>query len=163
MFELTRLNLPAASSLVDSGDAASGVIEFLEFKLAGEAFAFALPRILEIQTSPRVTPVPRAPSDVLGIFSVRGRLLTLICLRRRLGLPPHTSIPKDSRVLLTQTSDGEVIGLLVDSVVSVVRLGSEEIEPTQSVFGSEASEHTLGIARGQNGPVVLLDMEKVAP
>ena len=93
--------------------------EFLVFSLSGDVYGVELTRIREILSPPPLTPVPRAPRDVLGICSVRGLLVTVIDLRRRLGLeePART---RRARVLLTVTSSGEVIGLFVDEVRQVL-------------------------------------------
>ncbi|HEX4337531.1 MAG TPA: chemotaxis protein CheW [Polyangiaceae bacterium] len=135
----------------------SGLREFLSFRLGNDAYAVELARIREIVSSPPVTEVPRSPSDIVGICSVRGLLVTVVDLRQRLGLPeaPATRL---SRILLTNTDSGEVVGLLVDEVRHVIRLSSAEIEVTGSVLGADLSDHVLGVGRPDGDFVVLLDL-----
>jgi purine-binding chemotaxis protein CheW len=118
--------------------------EFLAFELGGENYALPLSSIREILKPPPVTGVPRASRDVIGIISVRGRITTVIDLRRRLNLA-EAKQSKASRILLVDRED-EIIGVLVDGVHQVYRLDPEEVEYS-SVMGSDASDHFMGIGR----------------
>jgi purine-binding chemotaxis protein CheW len=140
-----------------AGSQPTALREFLSFRLGGDAYAVELARIREIVSSPPVTEVPRSPSEIVGICSVRGLLVTVVDLRQRLGLEatPPTRL---SRILLANTDSGEVVGLLVDEVRHVVRLSSTEIEVTGSVLGADLSDHVVGVGRPEGDFVVLLDL-----
>lgn len=140
-----------------SGVLSRGLREFLLFGLAGEAFAVELGRVREIVSPPTLTKVPRAPSEVLGVCSVRGLLVTVIDLRRRMRLPAQPA-SRSSRILLTTTARSEVVGLFVDDVRYVVRLDGSEIEAAQAVLGADVPDHVLGIGRTQGQVIVLLDL-----
>jgi purine-binding chemotaxis protein CheW len=120
------------------------VREFLAFAMATESYALPLGAIREILKPPPITEVPRAPRDVLGIISVRGRITTVVDLRRRLRLPEGTP-DKHTRVLLVD-SGTEIMGLLVDRVMQVYRLAEDEVELAAVVAG-DMSEYFLGIGR----------------
>jgi chemotaxis signal transduction protein len=137
-----------------------GVREFLVITLAGESYGIELRRVREILSPPTFTLVPRAPSDVIGICSVRGMLVTVFDLRKRLNLElrPTTRL---SRVLLTESSRGEAVGLFVDDVKNVVRLAFEEIELAQSILGGELSDFVLGMGRPVGDPIILLDQRRL--
>ena len=132
------------------------------FVVGGELFGIELTGIKEILSPPPITPVPRSTREVLGVCSVRGLLVTVLCLRRKLRLhePPAT---RRSRILLTTSVSGETLGLLVDEVRQVVRLQQSEIEPAASTLGSDASEHVVGVARPPGSFVVLLDLKSILP
>ena len=98
----------------------------------------------------------------MGVCSVRGLLVTVLCLRRKLRLP-EASTNRRSRILLTTSPSGETLGLLVDEVRQVVRLQAAEIEPAVSTLGSDASEHVVGVARPPGAFVVLLDLRSILP
>lgn len=122
----------------------AGFTEVLAFVIADETYALPLPSIREILKMPSLTEVPRASHDVLGIISVRGRITTVLDLRRRLKMTesPPTKL---TRVLLVD--DGrETLGLLVDRVLSVYRLTPEEIE-LASTMGSDSADYVRGIGR----------------
>jgi purine-binding chemotaxis protein CheW len=122
--------------------------EYIAFELADETYALPLTTIREILKLPPVTEVPRAPADVLGIISVRGRVTTIVDLRRRLRMPT-TNATTHTRVLLVDSGE-EIVGLLVDRVLSVYRLRDEEVELAASV-GSDTAEYVRGIGRPASG------------
>lgn len=120
------------------------VYEFLAFKLASETYALPLAGVQEILKPPHITRVPRAPYEILGIVSVRGRVTTVIDLRRRLRVA-EAPMDKNTRVLLVDAGD-EVLGLLVDSVLQVYRLYEDEVELASAV-GGDLNEYVMGIGR----------------
>jgi purine-binding chemotaxis protein CheW len=125
------------------------VRELIGFTLADESYALPLGSVREILKPPPLTEVPRADRDVLGIISVRGRIITVIDLRRRLRLPERDT-GKLARVLLVD--DGrEVLGLRVDGVLQVYRLRLDEIEQEPVVAG-DVAEYVVGIGRPRSGP-----------
>ena len=127
------------------GAHADGAIyEFLAFMLASETYALPLAGVQEILKPPHITQVPRAPHDVLGIVSVRGRVITVFDLRRRLRLEEKV-VDKNTRVLLVDAGD-EVLGLLVDAVLQVYRLYEDEVELASTV-GGDMNEYVMGIGR----------------
>jgi len=150
--------------------------EFLAFVLGGDVYAAPVALIREILKPPPLTPVPRAPHQILGIVSVRGQLVTVVDLRRRLRLvegPPS----RKTRILLVDATGGEVMGVFVDEVLQVYRLAESEIEPAASALGGEVAGYIAGIARpaiaaaargalpAEAGPdasvVILLDLRSV--
>lgn len=133
--------------------------EYLAFTLGGDAYAVRIELITEILRPPPITEVPRAPSAVRGVVSVRGRLVTVIDLRARLRLP-ETPLDNRARMLLADHY-GEAMGLIVDEVQQVYRLADAEIEPA-AVLGGEQPAHILGIGRPAGGHLlVLLDLRQV--
>ena len=132
--------IPTAGNAV----AATEVREFLAFGLNNERFALPLGAVREILKVMPISEVPRAPAHILGILAVRGRITTVIDLRRRLRMPPSDST-RISRILLVD-GGGEVIGVMVDEVHQVYRLHDDEMEYAQIVAG-DISEYVLGIGR----------------
>jgi len=146
--------------LARRGAEAGPVREFLVFVLAAELYAVELTRIREILSPPPITVVPRAGREVIGVCSVRGLLVTVVDLRRRLRLQ-EASTSRRTRILLAQADSGEVVGLLVDEVRQVLRLAEPEIEVANAVLGGDVSEHVLGIGRPQGMIVILLDLSAI--
>jgi purine-binding chemotaxis protein CheW len=150
----------SSSALARARGARVSVREFLAFVLMGELYGVELTRIREILSPPPLTPVPRAPREVIGVCSVRGLLVTVVDLRRRLRLPEREPTRR-ARILLTTADTGEVIGLFVDEVRQVMRLGESEIEVASAVLGGDVSEHVLGIARPGEHLLILLDLRSI--
>ncbi|MDF3066096.1 MAG: cheW3 [Polyangiaceae bacterium] len=159
MADLTRAPVARLSR---RGSETAPLREFLMFVVGGELFGIELTGIKEILSPPPITPVPRSTREVLGVCSVRGLLVTVLCLRRKLRLL-ETTTGRRSRILLTTSASGETVGLLVDEVRQVVRLQASEIEPAASTLGSDASEHVVGVARPPGSFVVLLDLRSILP
>ncbi len=137
-------------------------VEYLAFGLAGETYAVGIAHIAEILRPPPITEVPRSPDTVLGVISVRGKLVTVVDLRRALRLPAAT-IDRKTRILLADAGTGEQIGLLVDDVQQVWRLASEEIEPA-NVLGGEQAAHIAGIGRpgaSDGAMLILLELRPI--
>lgn len=140
---MSNLARPEKRAAARSSDSAR--TEYLAFTLAGDLYAVRIAMVAEILRPPPVTEVPRAPAEVLGVVSVRGRLVTVVDARRKLGL---VDAPLDARtrILLVDVGGDEYVGLLVDEVLQVHRLGEDEIEPA-AVLGGDQPPHILGIGR----------------
>ena len=134
--------------------------EYLAFVLAGEVYAVPIREVREILKVPPVTPVPRASAHVLGIVSVRGQLVTVIDLRRRLRIPVTPVTPR-ARILLTTSADDEVVGLYVDEVLQVHRLSESEIELAANVLGGQLADYIVGVGRPPGSLLVLIDLAPV--
>ena len=124
----------AASDRGDSPESLDEIHQLLCFELAGAPYAVPVERVREIVRMRAVTPVPRTPEDVRGVISLRGEMIELIDLRRRLGLGSIESARR-TRIIVTKTSDDEVVGLLVDAVREVIQVTAEAIQPAR---GSDA-------------------------
>lgn len=133
--------------------------EYLAFSLANELYAVKIDHVAEILKPPPVTEVPRASSRILGIVSVRGKLVTVVDLRRVFRLEPAVLDPR-SRILLVDVGTEEQMGLLVDEVLQVYRLSDAEIEPA-SVLGGDSPPHIWGIGRPQDALLVILDLAQL--
>lgn len=156
MPDVIRKTEPVGPTIVPARD----VREYLIFTLSGEPYAVELDGIKEIVSPPALTEVPRAPRDIMGICSVRGLLLTVIDLRRRLRLTeqPQTRL---SRILQASSESGELVGLFVDEVRHVVKLSRNDIEVAHAILGGDLSDHVLGIARPESEVIVILDLARV--
>src|ERR1700733_12501215 len=133
-------------------------VEYLAFTIADELYAVKIAFVAEILKPPPITEVPRAPRDVIGVMSVRGRLVTVLDLRRRFRLyeqPPD----RKTRILLVDAGE-EQIGLLVDEVLQVYRLSETEIEPAQ-VLGGDQPAHIAGIGRPEGALLILIDLKPI--
>ena len=128
--------------------------EYLAFMLGTEAYAIQIGNIVEILKPLPIAEIPRADPEVVGVMSVRGRLVTVVDLKRRFRLARTFTMDKKSRILLVDAA-GELIGLIVDEVLQVYRLAESEIEPPH-VLGTEQPPHVVGLGRPVGGAVLLL-------
>ena len=132
---------------------------YLGFRLDTECYAIRISQISEILRVPPVTAVPRSSSAIMGIVGVRGKVLTVIDLRCRLGLtvPPPT---RQSRILVLPWADHDSVGLYVDRVLEVYRLSHSDIEPSVVGLGRDQSDHVAGIARVAGELVLIVRLEQ---
>jgi purine-binding chemotaxis protein CheW len=135
-------------------------IEYLGFVVRGHTYGVRLGEDREILKLPPLTEVPRAPSWVMGVVSVRGLLVTVMDLRVRLRGDGEDRSRK-GRVLLVEGASREVVGLYVDEVLQVFRLMESDIEVASSVLGSQTSEHVVGIARAEGRMLTLIDLASI--
>lgn len=143
-----------------AGDAGTRT-EYLAFALAGETYAVPIAQLAEILRTPPITEVPRAPSSVVGVISVRGKLVTVIDLRRRLRLR-ESPLDRRTRILLVDAGGAEQMGLVVDEVRQVWRLAETEIE-SASVLGGDQAVHIAGIGRPSEAEGVVLILLDLRP
>jgi len=130
--------------------------EFVSFVLDGDPYALPIERVREIVRLRPITPVPRVPAAIRGVISLRGEVVEVLDLRRRLGLPEREPT-RASRIVVLHGEDGTVTGLLVDAVRDVLRITEDRIRPAS---GGEHDGVAALLARGDQF-VSLLDVERV--
>src|SRR5262249_41252117 len=122
-------------------------------------YALDILRIREIIRVGPLTEVPRAPSFVPGILSVRGTVIPVVDLRLRLRLAA-APLSKVARILIV-TKEEDPYGLLVDEVRHVERLQPEDLEPPPSFIGGSLAEFLAGIGRPEGKMLILLNLDAV--
>jgi purine-binding chemotaxis protein CheW len=132
---------------------------WVTFELAGELYALPVARIQEIQRAGGITRVPHAPRPVRGIANLRGRVLVVVDLRQRLGLPPAT--PDERSRILVVSSRERSLGLLVDAAHQVVGLLPSRIEPPPSDLVDDRSAYLAGVVQLDEKLVIALDIDQL--
>jgi chemotaxis signal transduction protein len=138
--------IPAANSMRGRAHDRGPRTTYLAFRLADAVYAAPLSLIREILVRVPLTPVPRSHPSIMGIISNRGQLITVFDLRRRLRLSQGPETNK-GRILTTNPTGIELIGLYVDEVLQTYKLTDAEIDLSVMSFGNETAGHIAGIAR----------------
>jgi purine-binding chemotaxis protein CheW len=126
-------------------------LEVLAFHLAGETYAVDIREVAEIVLPRDPTPLPRGPSFVLGVVTLRGTIVPVLDLALRLNLPPSRP-SRASRIVVLRDGE-ERLGCWVDEVAGVVRFTEDEMEATG--FASAVDPEFLrGIGYDRNGTLV---------
>lgn len=133
--------------------------QVVAFRLGNETYAIDISYIHEIIRMKEITFVPRAPHYMRGVINLRGRIVPVMDLRRRLGLPEHEETPQ-SRIIVVEVA-GESIGLIVDAVSEVLRLSDEQVEPPTQMAGTDSAEYINGLGKVNDRLILLLDVERV--
>jgi len=115
--------------------------------------------VVEIVTPRAVTRVPNADSSVVGILSLRGTIVTLIDVRRRLNHVPSKETPETRVVVVDRNGDN--LGFVVDRVLRVAKIALSEIDPHPVVHSSEHDDSVRGVFRIGDALTILLDLDKL--
>ncbi|MBW1915989.1 MAG: purine-binding chemotaxis protein CheW [Deltaproteobacteria bacterium] len=116
-------------------------------------------KVQEINKLLNMTVVPQAPEYVKGILNLRGQIVTVIDLGRKLGLS-ITEIGPDTRNMIVN-SQNEYIGFLVDRIGDVVKTDIDKVEPPPSNIGGVQGRYFEGVLKTENSLVGILNVEEV--
>jgi purine-binding chemotaxis protein CheW len=133
--------------------------EFLSFKVSNEVYGVDIMDIKELIKPRDVTEVPRAPSFVSGIISLRGVIIPIIDMLDRLGLE-RVSVTGRERVIVVRHGT-TFSGLLVDEIIQVVRIAKDAIESAPTVLDGIDRDFVTGIGRTDGRMVILLNLSNV--
>ncbi|MBO6729043.1 MAG: chemotaxis protein CheW [Maricaulis sp.] len=138
---------------------AEAVNEYVSVRIGDQLFGAPVNAIREVFTPQSVTEVPLAPSEVAGLLNLRGRIVTAIDARRRLGLPPREA--GDAGMALGVERGSEIFGLIVDSVGEVLRRPSAELEPVPAHVDSTFRSMVKGVHKLEKELLAVLDVSAV--
>lgn len=136
-----------------------GPRQFCTFSVAGLFFGVPVDQVQEVVRHRESTPVPLAPSVVTGLMNLRGEIVSVIDLRRRLGFTdPQTDTPRVNVVL---RYDGGLTSLLVDEIGTVLEVDQEAFEALPETAGPAARELIDGVYKLPGALLHVLDVERV--
>jgi purine-binding chemotaxis protein CheW len=149
--------------IVNAKDALPANGKYLNFLLGQEHYSLPLTKVREIIRITPITPVPRMPSHWLGVINLRGKIVPVMNLRKRLLLPPTSDLERACIVVIQASNESWLIGLLVDVVLEVASIDAEAIE-TAPDFGSDLDgRFILGLAKGKDSVITVLDIHALLP
>jgi len=125
----------------------------------GEEYGVPIHQVQEIIRVSGVTIVPNSPSYMEGVINLRGRVLPVLNLRKRLRLPPKDA-GKSSRIVVAEVGE-KVIGLLVDAVSHVIRVAPESVESAPEEVLEVDTDYITGVGKLKNRLIILLDLERL--
>ncbi|HSR67179.1 MAG TPA: chemotaxis protein CheW [Acidobacteriota bacterium] len=132
--------------------------KFLTFFLSDEEYGLEILKVHEIIGVVPITPVPRTPEHVRGVINLRGKVIPVVDLRRKFGLPAQDD-GRQTCIIVIESQRGKT-GVVVDRVSEVVEIEANQIDQAPS-FGSDiATDYILGVGRPDGEVKLLLDIEK---
>jgi purine-binding chemotaxis protein CheW len=133
--------------------------KYLTFGLANEEYGLEILKVREIIGQMDVTRVPGMPEHVLGVINLRGKVIPVVDLRLKFGMPntDHTS----ETCIIVVSVQNQLMGVLVDRVSEVMDIHREEIEDAPNVGTSVESNFILGMAKVKGRVEILLDIDRV--
>jgi purine-binding chemotaxis protein CheW len=135
------------------------MIQLVTFKLEDESYGVNVMQVQEVLRVTEIAPVPGAPHYVLGIINLRGNVVTVIDTRNRFGLNP-ADLTDNSRIVIIE-GEGQVVGILVDSVAEVVELRESEIDIAPNVGNEETARYIQGVHTRKGNLLIVVDINKL--
>jgi len=132
------------------------IIQLVTFRLGDEEYGVDILKVHEINRMMDITAVPNAPGCIEGVINLRGKVIPVINLRRKFGLPHKQA---DARTKIVVVDVGMAAGMIVDSVSEVLRIPSDIVEPPPPMTASIGSEYILGVGKLKDRLLILLDIE----
>ncbi len=135
------------------------IVELCTFYISDHQFGINILKVQEINKNPTITTVPQSQEFIVGVMNLRGRIVTVIDLAKKLGLS-FTVPGKESRTIIVNSQD-EYIGLLVDRIGDVIPVDTEKAEPPPVNIGGIMGTFTEGVLKTGTGLIGILDVEAV--
>ena len=132
--------------------------QFLSFELNSQLYGVPIGLVREINQISETTPVPKTPDYIVGVMNLRGKVIPVIDMRLKLGMP-KAKATKETCVIVFEVKSG-LVGAVVDKVQSVVDFTEEQIEAPPDL-GGEAEAYLLGMGNLQTSVAILLDLIKL--
>ncbi len=133
--------------------------EYVTATVGGQLFGLPILRVQDVFKPERVTRVPLAPPEIAGVLNLRGRIVTLVDLRRRLDLPPPAEDTPQMAIGVEWRAKS--YGLLIDSIGEVLKLDDETREPNPVNLDEGLARLSGGIHRLDDQLLMVLDVERV--
>lgn len=135
--------------------------ELVTFKAADQDFCVNIMSIREIRGWSKTTIMPHAPDYVLGVMNLRGSVVPVMDLSRRLGL--GVTEADERHVIIIALIGDQTVGLLVESVSDILGISTDSIQPTPEIASESARSFVAGIICIDRRTLRLIDLEKLLP
>ena len=137
----------------------SELLQLVSFFIGNEEFGVDILYVQEINRMSQVTKVPNAPDFVDGVINLRGRVIPVIDLRLRLGMPKKEP-DKNTRIIVMEVT-GKTVGFIVDSVNEVLRIPKDVTEAPPELAVGLNSEYIKAVGKLEDRLLILIDLEKI--
>jgi purine-binding chemotaxis protein CheW len=151
------MTTPSTEHLPDAG-------KYLTFTLAHERYSVPVLKVKEIMRLCPVTPVPRMPVYIKGVINLRGKIVPVIDLRERFGLPQMADTERICIIVVQfDTADGiaQLMGMIVDVVEEVSQFNTDELEAPPDFGGAIDTRFIVGMAKSKGSVKTLLDIDRL--
>ncbi len=133
--------------------------KYLTFVLGSEEYGLEILKVREIIGVMEITTVPQTPVFIKGVINLRGKVIPVIDLRLKFGMPEAE--PTEETCIIVVDIMGSLMGILVDTVSEVLDINANQIEPAPAFGGSIDTNFILGMGKVKDRVEILLDINKV--
>ncbi len=137
--------------------------KYLTFALAGEEYGVPVLKVREIITIMDITAVPQMPDHVKGVINLRGKVIPIVDMRVKFGLPVDANTERTCIIVVEMDLDARriMLGVIVDSVSDVLQVASEDIEATPEFGVRLDTAYIRGVAKIKGTVKLLLDLDRM--
>lgn len=136
-----------------------GMMKYVTFFLECEEYALPISQVQEIMRVGEITRVPNSPEHVRGVMNLRGRIIPVIELKKRLSLG-EAVIDKNSRIVVVENGP-KVMGLMVDKVAQVMNISVDQIDKAPDEVVQVQENYIKGVGKIDERMIILLDLEQI--
>ena len=129
------------------------------FRVGRESYGVPIQALHEIVRVPEITAVPDAPDYVEGVINLRGKIVSVVDLRKRFG-KPATTLDRRNRILVVEHR-GRLAGMIVDSASEVLKIPESDIETAPAMMQEGGLDCITGLGKYNGRLIILLDINKV--
>lgn len=134
-------------------------LQIVGFRVGRETFGVPISLVHEIVRVPEITAVPEAPDYVEGVINLRGKIISVLDLRKRFGEKEITE-SKKNRILVVEV-EGKMVGLIVDSASEVLKVPATEIDLPPNVFDEGELNYVTGVGKLRGRLIIMIDLTKI--
>lgn len=136
------------------------LLELVGFKLGEEEFGIDIINVNEIIKMQKITSIPNAPSDILGIVNIRGKIIAVVDTRLKLGIYPK-EFDNETRIIILEFNK-KPIGFIVDEVTEVLRISKKTLNDVPDMVSTKMNtDYIKSIANIEDKIIILLDLQNL--
>lgn len=140
-----------------TGQQSNEKLQLVSFSVNGEQYAVDILRVQEINRMLNITQVPQSPPGVEGVINLRGRIIPIMDLRVRFGMPKGERTD-ESRIVVVEAA-GAIVGFIVDKVHEVLRIERSTVDPAPAMSSTVEAKYIEGVAKLADRLIILLDLD----
>jgi purine-binding chemotaxis protein CheW len=129
------------------------------FRVGRETYGVSITALHEIVRVPEITAVPDAPHYLEGVINLRGKIVSVVDLRKRFG-KPAAELNRRCRILVVEHA-GRLVGMIVDSATEVLKIPEKDIEAAPAMMQEGGLDCVTGLGKYQGRLIILLDISRV--
>jgi len=134
-------------------------LKLVGFYLGSEEYAVDILKIKEIKLMQEITNVPKAPDFVEGVINLRGDIVPIIDLKKKLALG-EADLNEESKIIVVEI-DSKMVGVIVDEVSEVIEIEDSKLSPPPPIIGGIEAEYLKGVGKLGDRLLILLDLDKI--
>jgi len=134
-------------------------LHIVGFRIGRETFGVPIALVHEIVRVPDITSVPEAPDYIEGVINLRGKIISIVDLRKRFG-EREITVHKKNRILVVEVENKKV-GLVVDAASEVLKIPPSEIDAPPNVFEEGELNYVTGVGKLGGRLIILIDLSKI--